>query len=360
MAGGSAVTDGGRLTVAGGACRKDSERQRSSDTPQLSLAIVNRPPATGHRQLFLAIALACTAFAASASPLSLQRYVESLETLRNAPKNVRPEMAKRLAGTKVDSPNGGFVADASLLAAVSAKSPDVNARLDAELAALRQLAPAPRTAAPDPRVIEAMRRDEAVSALRRGGGVGTVPTGNEGAIVRWVEKIGDAIVWLWKKLEALAEWMMRWWPRVKEPGLKKVPKSPGVPFLVTALVIVIVAIVTVLALEVLRRSRPAERDPIKASTPQASKGDEDPLSRGATEWERYAAQLVAAGRIREAIRAWYHAVLVTLYATGILRFRKGRTNWEYIAALSPHLSSRSAFVHPPPPSQQAWYGPDDL
>jgi hypothetical protein len=310
-----------------------------------------------HRPLFIAIPLLFTALIANADPIPLSRYIESLEELRNTPKSARPALVGRLIGTEVDSPNGRFLADASLLAAISGKSLDADARLDAELAALRHLAPAHRSAV-DPRVIETLRRDEAASALRRGGDVGSVPSGNEDAMTRWMEGIGKGFEWIWEKIEALSDWFSRWWPSSPEPRLVW-HRSPGVPFLVTALVIAIVGVLTILALEVMRRSRPGRREAVATSTPHLSKGDEDPLSRGATEWERYAAQLVAAGRIREAIRAWYHAVLVTLYAAGTLRFRKGRTNWEYIAALSPELSWRSAFVQLTGRFEQEWYGRDE-
>jgi hypothetical protein len=98
--------------------------------------------------------------------------------------------------------------------------------------------------------------------------------------------------------------------------------------------------------------------PLVKSDALTSKRDDDPLSRGATEWERYAAQLAASGRIREAIRAWYHAVLVTLYGAGILHFRKGRTNWEYVAALSPDLAWRAQFVALTRRFEEEWYGRD--
>ena len=62
----------------------------------------------------------------------------------------------------------------------------------------------------------------------------------------------------------------------------------------------------------------------------ASQRDADPLSREQDEWEKYAAELAAAGRLREAIRAWYHAVLVGLFRAGLLHHHKGRTNWEYV------------------------------
>ena len=96
-----------------------------------------------------------------------------------------------------------------------------------------------------------------------------------------------------------------------------------------------IIVLVILAFEVVRRSRARQTEPVMASEPLSSKRDEDPLSRGASEWERYAAQLAAAGRLREAIRAWYHAVLVTLYGANILHYRKGRTNWEYVAGLAP-------------------------
>jgi hypothetical protein len=343
---------GGRSSVAVGACRDSVPDQRPGDTPPRQLA-------TGYRPLLITIALLFSAFAAGASPIPLQRYIESLEALRVATPDVQPAQARLLIGTEVDSPNGRFAADTSLLEAVSLKSPDAVARLDAELAALRQLVPVRPGETPDPRVIEALRREEAASALRSGGEVGSVPPGNEDAMKRWIDAIGKAFDWFLKKMEALGDWFRRWWPKTGEPGLEERRRSPSVPFLVTALVIVIVGILTVLALEVMRRSRPAERDAVMTSTLQASKGDEDPLSRGANEWERYAAQLVAAGRIREAIRAWYHAVLVTLYAAGILRFRKGRTNWEYVAALSPEFPWRSAFVQLTGRFEQEWYGRDE-
>src|SRR5207244_5595400 len=112
----------------------------------------------------------------------------------------------------------------------------------------------------------------------------------------------------------------------------------------------------VLALEVVRRSRRRELVAVATSDPVASRADEDPLSRAANEWERYAAQLAAAGRIREAIRAWYHAVLVTLYGAGILHFRKGRTNWEYISTITPTIPWRGDFVKLTRRFEHEWYG----
>ena len=60
--------------------------------------------------------------------------------------------------------------------------------------------------------------------------------------------------------------------------------------------------------------------------------------------------------MREAIRAWYHAVLVTLYRAGILHYRKGITNWEYVSALSPAHEWRPFFVSMTRLFDREWYG----
>jgi hypothetical protein len=49
-------------------------------------------------------------------------------------------------------------------------------------------------------------------------------------------------------------------------------------------------------------------------------------------------------------------VLVTCYAAGVLHFRKGRTNWEYIASLSPSMPWRPALIRLTQRFEQEWYG----
>jgi len=121
----------------------------------------------------------------------------------------------------------------------------------------------------------------------------------------------------------------------------------------------IVLILAILAFEVIRRSRKRAAILVEESAPLTSTSDDDPLSRGANEWERYAAQLAAAGRFREAIRAWYHAVLVTLYGANILHYRKGRTNWEYVAGVGPEHAWRARFIEITRLFEHEWYGSDD-
>ncbi|MCU1350501.1 MAG: hypothetical protein JWO56_3531 [Acidobacteria bacterium] len=292
-----------------------------------------------------------------AGTITLRHYIDALEALRHEASNVRAAEARLLVGSEVESPNGKFTADAALLHAVAAGEPGAPARLDATLAALRALVPASASKV-DVKVIERLRKDEAASELKRGGEVNDAPIAtNEDALERWMRGIRKVFDWLGKWFEKIYDWIMSWWPRAGDR--EEQPGFGGVPFVVIGLVILIVGLLTLLALGVMRRSRRADRAPLVLSDPQASRRDEDPLSRGANEWERYAAQLAAAGRIREAIRAWYHAVLVTLYAAGTLHFRKGRTNWEYIAMLAPALPWRGSFVQLTRQFEEEWYGHDE-
>src|SRR6185295_2118302 len=84
--------------------------------------------------------------------------------------------------------------------------------------------------------------------------------------------------------------------------------------------------------------------------------DEDPLSRGADEWEKLAKELMGFGRYREAIRAWYNAVLVNLFRAGILHYRKDRTNWEYAYSMTPDVPFRAGFVEATRRFELEWYG----
>ena len=310
------------------------------------------------KRLLAALALLLAASALRAETIPLQRYIEQLDALRREAPALRASQARLLIGTEVASPNGTFLADASLLHAVAAGGADAIPRLDATIAALRSIAPA--AAAPvDVAAIERLRKEEEAAAMQRGGEVdeAIVPT-NDDVVDRWTKAVMKVLEWIGKKIQDFYDWVMSWWPRARRPDEDR-SAFGGVPFIVIAIVIVIVGLLTLLALEVMRRSKRGERTPLVVSDPQASRRDEDPLSRGANEWERYAAQLAAAGRIREAIRAWYHAVLVTLYAAGILHFRKGRTNWEYIALLAPELPWRGAFVQLTRRFEEEWYGHEE-
>jgi hypothetical protein len=296
-----------------------------------------------------------------AATLTLDQYTATLTRIRNliAAGDVSTARAEAttLAGDDVVSPNGRFRTDTTLFAEISKAKPHdlgVETRIDATIAALRTTAPS-KSAAIDQALLLRLQREQTVPELRRGGAVrGVQPT------TPWLERVANAITkaakWIVKKIGEFFEWLMRFWPK-DDP--KKKPASSAMRWTVGTLVGLIVLILGVLAFEVIRRSRKRAATVVEESAPLTSASDDDPLSRGANEWERYAAQLAAAGRLREAIRAWYHAVLVTLYGANILHYRKGRTNWEYVAALGPEYAWRARFIELTQQFEHEWYGSDD-
>jgi hypothetical protein len=293
--------------------------------------------------------------------LTLDQYTEALTRIRDrvaiGDMSAARADANTLAGDDVISPNGRFATDTTLIAEVNKAKPHdlgVQARINATLAALRTASPS-KAAAVDQKLLLRLQREQAVPELRRGGDIrGIRPQ------TPWLERVARAISiaanWIGDKITKLVDWLSRFWP---DDDPKKKPASSAMRWTVGTLVGLIVLILAILAFEVMRRSRKRAASVVEESAPLTSTRDDDPLSRGASEWERYAAQLAAAGRLREAIRAWYHAVLVTLYGASILHYRKGRTNWEYVAAVGPEHAWRARFIELTQLFEHEWYGSDD-
>jgi len=296
-----------------------------------------------------------------AATLTLDEYAATLTRIRNliaaGDLNTARAEATTLAGDDVVSPNGRFHTDTTLIAEVGKAKPHdlgVETRIDATIAALRAAAPA-KSAAVDQALLLRLQREQTVPELRRGGDIRGIQP-NTPLLERITKAITKSARWIVDKIEKFIDWLWRFWPKDDE---KKKTASSAMRWTVGTLVGLIVLILAVLAFEVIRRSRKRAATVVEESAPLTSTSDDDPLSRGANEWERYAAQLAAAGRLREAIRAWYHAVLVTLYGANILHYRKGRTNWEYVAALGPEHAWRAQFINLTHRFENEWYGSDD-
>lgn len=296
-----------------------------------------------------------------AATLTLDQYTAALTRIRNliaaGDVNTARAEANTLAGDDVVSPNGRFHTDSTLIAEVNkAKPRDLGAetRIDATIAALRSTTPSKSPAIDQPLLLR-LQREQTVPELRRGGDVRGVQ-----AKVPWLQRVANVISgaahWIVEKITKFAEWIARFWPK---DTVKTKSASSAMRWTVGSLVGLIVLVLAILAFEVIRRSRKRASEVVEESAPLTSTRDDDPLSRGANEWERYAAQLAAAGRLREAIRAWYHAVLVTLYSANILHYRKGRTNWEYVAAVGPEQEWRARFIELTRRFEHEWYGSDD-
>lgn len=307
-----------------------------------------------------AIALAFLLLATSAHALPVRDYVGALERIESllASKQLAAAQseARTLQGAVVTWNRGTFRADESLLLAiVEAKNPDGphRARLLTTIAEMRRVT-GMESASADRKLLDRIAAEQEPPQLPKGGAIPTAIEKDIPLLERIAQSISDMWDWIARQLGKLLDWLLDLLPRPRIPGLAG---ASGVTRWITfGVVALIVIIVLVLAFNVLRRSRAKSSEAVETSSPLGSRADEDPLSRGATEWERYAAQLAAAGKFREAIRAWYHAVLVTCYAAGILHFRKGRTNWEYVASLGPSLEWRPDMIELTRRFEREWYG----
>jgi hypothetical protein len=296
--------------------------------------------------------------AISANAITVDDYIASLERIQSllagGQTDAARSAARALTGARIDHPTAPFQADDALLGAIAnAKKIDVRvpSRLAATIAELRRVNPGPHGQSGDPKLLEKIAKEQRARKPGMSGEL-SVDEVTGPPMVRFAEAIGRAIRWLAEKIVDFFEWLGSFWPKSK-------PRDAGTASMggiVTGVAILIAIIVAALAWTAIRRSRAAKPELVESIAPVASARDEDPLSRASNEWERYAIQLEAAGRLRESIRAWYHAVLVTLYGAAILHFRKGRTNWEYIATLPPALPWRRDFIDLTRRFELEWYG----
>jgi hypothetical protein len=306
------------------------------------------------RRLLIAIAVSLFAFAANA--MTLDEYIASLEKIQSLLAAGQLDAARESARAVNDQEVEGFHADDALLGAIAnAKRIDVRipTRLAATIAELRRIKPG-NSDKPDKRLLDEIDKQQRAAKPGLGGELGVDQlTGDH--VVRFSNAIDKAFQWLGDKISKFFDWLMRFWPERKN----KEGNGGNIRGAVIGVAILIAIVVVVLAWIAIRRSRVAKPEVVESAAPIASERDDDPLSRATNEWERYAAQLAAAGRMREAIRAWYHAVLVSLYGASILHFRKGRTNWEYVATLPPTIPWRRGFIDLTQRFEHEWYGADE-
>jgi len=209
--------------------------------------------------------------------------------------------------------------------------------------------------APDRGLLEQLRRQEAEKGLDPGGRVGgpelhapQVPR----SLLEWLQGLARQA---WDFLKGILEKFFRWLLRLLVGNAGARMSGSGMTWMVMGVMLAILGIIGTIAFVTLRR-RQGPVDAPSGRAPAAAERDEDPLSRSSNEWERFAAELMKSGRFREAVRAWYHAVLVTLFRSGLLHYRKDRTNWEYAYGLTPDVAWRPGFVEATRTFEQIWYG----
>jgi hypothetical protein len=297
------------------------------------------------------------------TPLSVEEYRGELARLESALRNedvdAAREQTKVLLASTVSWRGETLAPDASVLRPISSLSQKSEALPHAErVAALgRALDSSSNVLAADRPAdhqrLDRLRRAQAPPTLEKGGSVGNPNL----RPVSLPERIQEALAAFWDWIVETARkvwhWLKELWPRRRARGE---PSSFGLNLGVLSMVAVITALLALMAVRALRRSTAGGEELSQLEARSAR--DEDPLSREANEWEAYALELAARGRRREAIRAWYHAVLVTLFRTGTLHYHKGRTNWEYVSRIAPEAAWRPTFAEMTRVFDREWYGRD--
>lgn len=209
-----------------------------------------------------------------------------------------------------------------------------------------------RPASADKQLLEAVRRAQETVGPRAGGTIAPLPAPELPFLEQLRGALESAARWTVRRLGEFWRWLASLFPAATAQ------QAVGISSRITGLVLIFVGLVVVLvtALALLSAARPRSAIAARASAAPESEEDADPLSRSAGGWEERARDLAAQGRARDAIRAWYHALLVHCYGKGVLHHRRGRTNWEYAHALSPSLPWRPRFEELTRRFDVEWYG----
>ena len=291
--------------------------------------------------------IAALALAAALDLLQYRAQLERIDALLARGENARAAAAaQRLQEATLRAGDQDLAPDAWSLGPIARGEPH-RARLRALLQSLGAEGPPGR--APDPALLEEVRRAQAPSVPAAGGEIGPLelPGRSLWDLIRsWGSKLLDAI-------DRAIVRFFRWLRDLFRPPGPAPEKGESITAAVLAGVGVILALLAGAALLSLRgrgRAAAAVRRPERPAV------DEDPGSRTVSGWEQRAGELAAQGRHREAIRAWYHAVLARCASAGVLHLRRGRTNWEYAYALPPSVPGRGRFEDLTQRFDVEWYG----
>jgi len=318
------------------------------------------------RALVLLLALALILAHGAAEELSVSEYAKRLARLRAALDggdyaDARGQ-AERLLTVRVRFQNERLQPDRSVLVPVTQVREVTAARsfierlrvLEESLRPNQAPAPMPTHTADD-KLLSKLRHEQAVRDPQVGGDVARVPDPSSGYGDAIIKIFKDVWRWLWGRLVSFLRWVANLFTS-SAPGQRWSWEEMGpLTLMLTLLLLGIVGLLTWDSIKKNRR-RLENAQPVPSDARGAQVADADPTSRDTNEWETFARQLFAEGKHREAVRAWYHALLTTLFRAGHLHYRKGRTNWEYCNDLSPALEWRPVFLETTRVFEHRWYG----
>ena len=306
-----------------------------------------------------AVLLLLAASTGARPAMSVEQYREQLHQLESrldtGDARGAAALARTLRGEEVHWNGGVLRPDPRVLDRIAdGHGQDVREALAALASQLGDGAGAPPASAPDAEKLSALARAQQTSEIRWGKGIPDAPEiriSPAETVRRWLASAWD---WVVGRLKAFFRWIRSWW---RTPERPVVPDAGGnaIATPVLAVVVVVVAVMIALAWWVLRTPR-AARPPSEAPRRAPDVEDADPLQRDVGSWQSRARSLGAEGRHREAIRAWYHAVLMSCFQSGALHHRPGTTNREYATRLGPELAWRPDFGDLTHRFDVEWYG----
>lgn len=160
--------------------------------------------------------------------------------------------------------------------------------------------------------------------------------------------------------DSFVRWLQQMLFRPANPPVQQ-PRAALPDLTAAAYVALAVAILFVLAL--LARwfvERPQAEDAAPAApaaaTPLTASATENALDHSADEWERFAAEWLSRGDVRQAVRALYLATLVHLHREGLIEYDRALTNWAYVRHFRGGDAGRNHLRALTRVFDAAWYG----
>ncbi len=204
---------------------------------------------------------------------------------------------------------------------------------------------------PDPVLLEKIKTRHAVTQIEAGGAWDlSLPMSDR--LLAWIFLLGALLAWIGGRISAFIEWIESLFTQFPAGDIEKADFSGWVYLYLGILVLAL----GILAWLVVRQRKTVSATRSHTMPKGHADEDVDASSRTVDEWETRAEALQQKGRFREAVRAWYHAVLAGLIEQEQLDYHLGATNWEHAYALPSDLKCRSEFLSLTRTFEEHWYG----